>query len=146
MSTSDKSREFSFFQEFMGEALAKIKIENAELHKRKDHFPLESFEKISQYLGELEDVANNLEFPLLRNCFGNIKEVVYYCTLVENPRAHKKVAVLSLDFESTLGDLKDSLSDRDKLKGVLKTLEVQVNKVNRLKRGEFYSISQAKAS
>jgi len=142
----DKSNKFSFFQELIGETLEKLKVENAELHKKKDHFPRESFEKISQYLAELEEIANHLEFPLFRSCFGDIKEVVHYCTLVENPRAHKKVAILSLDFETTLSALKDSLSDRDKLKPIIKSLELQVNKVDRLKRAEFYSISQAKAS
>jgi len=127
-------------------ALVVLKEQNEVLHKQNNIFPPESFTNISGLFARLAKVSAELNIRYFHEFFQNMSDVAHYCTESENPKAHKKVAVIVLDFEKTLEGLQVALSDKEKLKLVKKTMELTDHKIDRLKRGEFFSLANDKKS
>lgn len=138
--------ELNYFRDEIERVCSALTLENKLIQDNFDNIKVENFKTINRIFLELSELAEDLGAEEFKNYFDGFAEITYFCTQVSNPRAHKKVAMMSLDYEKLLLNLVNSFHDLDKLKGIFKAFEVQIFKQERLRRGEFYSLEQNKSA
>ncbi len=137
--------ELKYFRDELERIGNKLKEENIRIQDSFDDIGPEGFSNILNLFLELSELAGDLGAKEYKRYFDGFAEVTSYCLKVNNVRAHKKVAMMSLDYQALLQGLIDGFQQEDKIKAIVKAFEVQIFKQERLKRGEFFSLVNEKS-
>ncbi|MCP4913324.1 MAG: hypothetical protein GY909_09400 [Oligoflexia bacterium] len=103
-----------------------------------DHFP----DFAEAYHG-LAVVFEQFKFKTLAHYCSNYAKLCDYCSKLDNTKAHQKTVMLIKDSTKTLNTFHMIFSDKNALMAIRRDCEVQLTKVDRLFRGEFFSLHQS---
>lgn len=103
-----------------------------------EHFPyfVDTFDAMSEVFGQYK-------FKTLSHYCANFAKLCEYCAKVDNKKAHQKTVMLIKDSTKTLNTFHMIFSDKNALMAIRRDCEVQLTKVDRLFRGEFFSLHQS---
>ena len=102
----------------------------------------DKFIEVEKLFLELRELSHDLGAVQFYEFFNGFVEILALANMANNERANKKVFLMCLDYQELLENLGREMNNKDRLKGILKAFEVLTFKQDRLKRGEFYSLTQ----
>lgn len=138
--------ELQFFKDEVFRLSQELKVVTDKMEIENTSKSQECFNKVGDVFLELRELAQDLGASGFENYFNGFYEVLLLANQADNIRATKKVCLMCLDYQEVLEGLSKNMHDKDRIKGCLKALEVLTFKQDRLKRGEFYSLTQGEFS